>query len=42
MDVAECTSLTQHFPAGTEENHEKPDSRELVSGSKFESGTFKI
>jgi hypothetical protein len=34
--------LPRHFPRRTEENYEKPQSGELVSGYKFEPGTSRI
>jgi hypothetical protein len=31
--------MSQHLPGGTEKNHEEPQSRWLISGPRFESGT---
>jgi hypothetical protein len=47
MDVEGCGRglkkvLYRYFPGGTENNHEKPQPVQQVSGPKFEAGTFRI
>jgi hypothetical protein len=37
--MAKFKVLSQHLPVGTEENHEKPQSGQPVSGPRFEPGT---